>query len=160
MLLQDLFVSSGEETLASLGLVESSALAQDLSHDKRSDNIVMFPGNVLESKGDLGLWRFRPVSVFTTNVLRWLSLELVLWDGLEFTNALLNQLNKFLMVVDTRGNNQALVWSDVVHHEVLHGTGVDLTNLRFSAEAWHAEGVVAVGCSEKHFLVIHEGVEL
>mmetsp|Transcript_16169 Transcript_16169/g.19205 ORF Transcript_16169/g.19205 Transcript_16169/m.19205 type:complete len:200 (+) Transcript_16169:937-1536(+) len=64
------------------------------------------------------------------------------------------------MALDTGGNDQNLLGGDVVHHELLHGAGVDVADVVLETEAGHAESLVAVGSSQEQVLIVREGIVL
>lgn len=98
--------------------------------------------------------------MLSTNVNGLLALVLVLRHGKHIAEALFDQLNELVMVLDSSSNNDALFGSDVVHHELLQHARIDITDVVSAALQRHTQGVVAVCSPAKKFLVPGEGVEL
>jgi len=113
MLLQQ--VSDG--SLLSMSMAGGS---QKGVHNVESVNVFVLPWNRLESKADTGHWGLSPLKALSSRVAGGLSLELVLWDWEHVSESLLDQVDVLLVVLDTGGHDQALLWGDVVHHELLH----------------------------------------
>ena len=63
------------------------------------------------------------------------------------------------MVLHSTGNNEALLRGDVVHNELLNHPGINVVEVLLQSESGHAEGVEAIGGSEKHFLLVGEWVK-
>jgi len=72
---------------------------------------------------------------------------------IEVTESLLNEVDIFLVVLDTTGNDEALSWRNRVHDELLHHSCIDVVNVLGSAKSWHTESVVTISSSEKELLV-------
>lgn len=72
----------------------------------------------------------------------------MLWNWVEVSKSLLDEVNVLLVVLDSTSNNEALLWGDVVHDELLEESGIDIVNVIGKTESWHTKGVVAVGSSQ------------
>lgn len=123
-------------------------------------NVITLPGDGLPGEGNVGLRRFSPGTTLSTDILRWLASILVLGHTMELTETLTDKVNVLTMALDTRGNNETFLGSDVVHHELLHGSGVEVTDIVFETKARHSKGVVTVGSAEEHVLIVREGIVL
>ena len=120
----------------------------------------MCPGDGLEGEGDAGLRGLSPSSVLTTDVLRWVTGVLVFGNSKHVAESLLHKVNVLAVVLDTRGDDEALAGSDVVHDELLKASGIEVSNVVLHAEVGHTKTVEAVGSSEHKLLVVSEGVIL
>ena len=89
-----------------------------------------------------------------------LSLVLLLGDSEEVSKTLLDKVNILAVVFDTAGDNEALLWGNVVHHKLLHDSGVDVANVGLESKRWHTESSVAISCSEEELLVVGEWIVL
>ena len=114
----------------------------------------------LKGQSDVGCWGLAPGSQLTTDVLRALSLIVVLWHGQHLTEGFLDKINVLLVVADTRGHDEALSGSDVVHHELLQHPGIDIIYVVGETESWHAESVVAESRPLQEVLLHGEWIEL
>lgn len=110
---------------ATVKVTKSVGGTKQLIHDLESGYISVTPRNRLESDLDTGLGGFGPNSVFSTNVLRGFALVMVLRDGEDISKTFLNKLNVFSVVLDTGGNDEALLGGDVIHNKLLKGASVD-----------------------------------
>ena len=79
---------------------------------------------------------------------------------MELTEALSDQVNIFAMALHTGGDNEALLGGDVVHHELLHDSSIDVADVVLESEAGHTEGLVTIGGAEEEILVVAEWVVL
>lgn len=84
----------------------------------------------------------------------------MLWDSEEISKSLLNEFNILTMVLDTGGDNEALLWGDVVHNKLLEHAGVNVRNVRLESESWHTEGSISIGSLKKEILVVSEWIVL
>lgn len=139
---------------------ESSGATNQSLHDVKGRNITILPGHGFESESNVSLRALSPGSVLTSNVLGLLTDILVLRDTMKLTKALSNEINILAMALDATGDDEAFLRRDIVHHELLHDTCVNVGDIVLKAEAGHAEGLVAVSSSEEHILVVGEGIVL
>lgn len=139
--------------------VSVGGVSDQLSHDVVSWDIIGGPWARLESKSNASGWGLGPLSQFSSNILRSLSLEVVLWGWQQLTESLLDEINVFLMVLNSAGNNKAFTWGDIVHDEVLKKSGIDIVNILGDSKSWHTESVVSVGGSQQHLTRVSEWVE-
>lgn len=84
----------------------------------------------------------------------------MLGDTVKLTKALSDEINVLTMTLDTTGDNEAFLGSDVVHHELLHNTCIKVADVVLETETGHTEGLVTIGSTKKHVLVVGEGVVL
>lgn len=98
------------------------------------------------------------MSELTTNVFGSLSLILVLWHWKQITKSFLDKVDVLLMVLDTRSNDEAFLWGDVVHDELLENSGFKVIEVLDLSKSWHTESVVTVSCSKHHLLGVGEWV--
>lgn len=152
--------SSAVHSLAWTTRGEAGGGTDELVHNVVGMDIFGSPWARLESKSDGGSWSFGPGSEFTTNVLRWRSLEIVLWNWEHITESLLNEVNVFLVVFDTGGNDKALSWGNIVHNELLKHSGINVVDVLGETKSWHTKSVVSIGSSQEKFLGVGEWVEL
>jgi len=117
------------------------------------------PWHRLESEGDVSLGALGPGAVFATNVVGGLAGELMLGNSKEIAKALTGEVNEFFVVLDTIGDNEALLGGNVVHNELLEAAGIQVANIGLETMARHTEGIVAVGSAEDELLSSHEGIK-
>jgi hypothetical protein len=98
-------------------------------HEVPGRDILAAPWGRLEGESDVSLWAFSPDSFFSTNVLRFSSGIFMLRDGHVVSETLLCEVNKFTMVLDSIGDDIALLGGDVVHDKLLEETGVNVVNV-------------------------------
>jgi hypothetical protein len=144
---------------ATVEVTESVGGTKELIHDLEGGDISVCPRDRLESNLDTGLGGFGPSSVLSTDVLRGWALVVVLRDGEDITETLLNKFDVLSVVLDTWGNDEALLGGDVIHNKLLQRAGVDLVNFARKSETRHTKGVVSEGSSEEKFLVVGAWVE-
>ena len=84
----------------------------------------------------------------------------MLRDAVEFAKSFSDEINILTMALDTTGNNEGLLGSDIVHHELLHHAGINVADVTLETKAGHAECLVTEGCTEEQVLVVGEGVVL
>mmetsp|Transcript_13721 Transcript_13721/g.21499 ORF Transcript_13721/g.21499 Transcript_13721/m.21499 type:complete len:490 (-) Transcript_13721:95-1564(-) len=160
VLLHKVSHSSAVHALAGSSGRESSGGADQLVHDVEDGNLSRLPGHGLESESDGSVGGLGPGAELTSDVLGGLSGEVVLGDGEELSDSLLDEVDVLLMVLDTGSNNEGLLGGDVVHNELLEHAGVDVVEVLLHAEARHTKGVVSVGSAEEVLLLGGPGVEL
>jgi len=160
VLLQKAGGSSVEHTLAGVTAGKRGGGTDKSVHQVEGSDILVVPGSGLKSKGDVGLRSFSPGSVLTTNVLRRLSGEFVLGNGKHISKTLLNEVNVLTVVLDTGGDDEALLGGNVVHNELLEHTSINVSNIVLKTKARHTKGVVTIGGSESELLVVGERIEL
>ena len=134
--------------------------SDELVHDIVGMNVLRLPWARLEGESNVGSWGLGPGSVFTTDVLSLFSNEVVLWDWEELSKSLLDEVDVFLVILDSTGNNKALSWGDVVHDELLEHSSVNVVNVFLESESWHTKSVVAISGSQQKLLLGGEWVEL
>lgn len=113
----------------------------------------------LEGEGDVGSGGLGPGSVLTTDVFRGSSLIVVLRNRQHFTESFLDEVNVLLMVLDARGNDEALSRGDVVHHELLHQTSINVVDVLGQTESGHTKSVVSVSSPLEQVLLRSKGIE-
>lgn len=158
VLLHQVSDSTAVHALAWTTRAESGGLANQGLHDVEGGHVNVLPGDRLEGKRDVGLGTLSPCAVFSTNVLRLLASILVLGDTMELSEALSDEVNILTMTLDATGNDEGLLGSDAIHHELLHDTSVNVSDVVLETEAGHTEGLVSVGSSKEKVLVISEGI--
>ena len=99
------------------------------------------------------------MSVFSTDILGGGSLVVVLWDWEELSESLSNEVEVFRMVLDTTGNDEAFLWGNVFHDELLEHSGVNVSNIVGHTESWHTKGIESISGSQEHLLLLSEWVE-
>jgi hypothetical protein len=139
--------SSAVHSLSWSSSGESLGGSDELVHDVVSMNIIVFPWARFESKGDLSLWGFSPLSVFSTNILGSFSDMVVFWNWEHISESFLNKVNIFFMVLDSTSNNKALSWGDVIHNKLLDHSCVNVINIFGKSKSWHTKSVVAISGS-------------
>ena len=77
----------------------------------------------------------------------------MLWNWIQVSESLLNEVDIFLVVLDTTCDNQALSWSDVVHDELLKESSIDVVDVFGHTKSWHTEGIVSISSSQQKLLV-------
>lgn len=53
----------------------------------------------------------------------------MLWDSELITKSFLNEINEFLVVLDTRGDDQTFLRSDVIHNKLTHHTSINVVDV-------------------------------
>ena len=146
-------VSDDSVGTAGVTSTEGVGLTNQFIHNLEGRNVVVGPWDGLECNLDASLGRLGPGSVLATDVLRRLSSVVVLGDSQNITKALLDELDVLGVVLDTTGDDKALLGSDVVHDELLENTGVQVVDVAAHTETGHTERVIAE-CSPEQKLVI------
>ena len=78
----------------------------------------------------------------------------------KFTQALLGEGHELVVALNAVGDDEALARRDIIHHEFLHETGIDITNVLLEAEARHAQTLHSVGSSQQRLGIVDEWVKL
>lgn len=104
-------------------------------------------------------WGLSPGSVLSSNIIRFSSSESGLWNSQQITKSLLSQINILLMVLNSTGNNKAFGWSNVVHHELLEKSSIEVIDVFGQSKIRHTKSVVSISSSQKEVLVGSEWVE-
>ena len=86
---------------------EGSGVTENGIHELESVGVFVGPWEGLE--GDVGLGRFGPGTVFANYVLRLFAFGKVLGNSEHFSKTFLGELIVFLVVLDIRGNDEALL---------------------------------------------------
>lgn len=139
---------------------ESSGATDQSLHDVEGRNVLVLPGHGFKSKRNVGLRALSPGTVLTSDVLGLFTNILVFGNTMKLTKALSDEINVLAMALDTTGNDEALLGSDVVHHELLHNACINVSDVVLETETGHTEGLVAVGSAEEHVLVVGKWVIL
>lgn len=134
--------------------------SEKFGHNLEDGLVGISPLGSLEGNSDGSVGSLSPVSEFSTDVLRGRSLVLVLRNGEEFSKSLLGKGNKFVVVVNAIGDDEALLGGDVIDDEVLEHSSVDGLNISFKTVVRHTEGVVSVSSSKEEIVLISPRVEL
>lgn len=80
--------------------------------------------------------------------------------GEDFTETFLNEFDVFVVVLDTGGDDEALLGSDVVHNELLEHAGINVTNVAGCSQKRHTESVVTIGGGEEELSIVRSRVVL
>ena len=160
VLLHQVGDSAAVHSLSWATRAESGGGSDESVGDVESWDVGVCPGHRLEGQGDVGAWALSPGAVLSSNVLGSLTSVVLLWNSEHISEALLDEVNVLTMVLDTTGDDQALLWSDVLHDELLEDAGVKVLNVALKSHAWHAESPVTVGGSEEHLLDVCKWVVL
>jgi hypothetical protein len=83
----------------------------------------------------------------------------VFGNGHKISNTFFGKIDKFVMVLDSTGNNVAFLRSNVIHDEVLKHSGIDVTNVVFHTETRHTKGVHTISSSENLFLSVTKRIK-
>lgn len=161
VLLHEVGNSSAVHALAGTSRREGSSASNESVHEVEGRDVFVAPWDGLKSEGDGSSRRLSPGSGFTTNVLRRGSLVLVhvLRYSKVVSKSLLHEVDVLSVVLDTRSDDEALLGGDVVHNELLEDAGIEVGDVVLHSVARHAKGVVTVGSSEEHLLLVSEWVK-
>jgi hypothetical protein len=84
----------------------------------------------------------------------------MLRNGEDLTDSLLDELDELRVVLNSRSYDEALFGSDVLHHELLNASGINVINTSSSSESGVSKSVETVSSSKEELVVLIEGVEL
>ena len=160
VLLHEIGDSAAVHALARTSRAESRSTSNHRLHDIESRYISALPRNGLEGESDVSLRALSPSTELSTDILRLLTDELVLWHAVHLTKALSNKVYIFSMALYTAGDNEALSRGNIIHHELLHGARVDIANVVLKTEERHTKRFVAVSGSKEHILEVGGGIKL